>query len=379
MSSRLDVCMFTDTQGFGGAEIALVTLIRGLDRDRWRVVLAYHPGNGVSQLLDIARGLDVDLWPVPPMPEGLAGAARVPQLAGELRRRRPAVFHAHLTWPMACKFGLAAAVVARVPAVVATHQLSVDFVLSKPSRLQQRAIGAKVGRYIAVSRHVEELLRSRFGWSAEKIVVIHNAIDTERFDVECDPELRRLLSRDESRSVVLAVTRLTRQKGLPILLDALRSLPDAQVVVAGDGPDRDDLAARAQELGVADRVDFLGHRNDVAQLLACSDVVVLPSLYEGLPLSVLEAMAAERPVVATAVGGTDEAVIDGETGLLVPPGDPAALAGALAIVLGDPDIAGRFARAGKHRVETLFSARYMVEEVTTVYDDLLGMSSPGQA
>jgi glycosyltransferase involved in cell wall biosynthesis len=368
--------MFTDTQGFGGAEIALVTLMRGLDRDRWRPVLAYNPGDGVAQLLDLARGLDVELWPVQPMPEGLKGATRVPHLAAELRRRRPAVFHAHLTWPMACKFGLAAAIVARVPAVVATHQLGLDFALSKPSRLQQRAIGARIGRYIAVSQYVKELLRTQFGWSGEKIVVILNGIDMERFGADRDPGLRRRLSRDESRSVVLAVTRLTPQKGLPVLLEALGSVPNAQVVVAGEGPDREALAAQANALGVADRVDFLGHRTDVAQLLACSDVVVLPSLYEGLPLSVLEAMASERPVVATAVGGTDEAVVDGETGFLVPPGDPASLADALKKVLDDPELARRLARAGKHRAETLFSARHMVEQVTAVYDDLLGTARP---
>jgi glycosyltransferase involved in cell wall biosynthesis len=370
-SPPLSVYMFTDTDGYGGAERALLTLIEELDRGRWRATLVYHASNGVAPLLEAARDLRVELWPIPPMPEGLTGAARVPRFAAQLRLRRPSVFHAHLTWPMACKFGLAAAVLSRVPAIVATEQLFVEFPVSTSSYLQQRALGACVGRYIAVSRHVERRLRETFHWRPSKVVVVPNAVNPAQFRSEQDSELRRVLSRGESRRVVLATTRLVAQKGLAILLEAARALPDAQLVVAGEGSDRSQLLTHARDLGLADRVDFLGHRDDVPRLLACSDVVVLPSLNEGLPLAVLEAMAAEKPVVATAVGGTDEAIVDGETGVLVPPGDSAALAEAIRGLLGDPSRAARLARAGRRRVEESFSSTRMVKQVTEIYLELL--------
>ena len=363
--------MFTDAQGFGGAESVLLTLLEGLDRKRWRPTLAYHPENDVALLVEKSRALDVELWEVPSMSDGLRGASRMLGFAAQLRSRKPAVFHAHLTWALACKFGLAAAVLARVPAVVATEQTSMDFRLTRPTYLQQRALGAGVGRFIAVSREVERHLEEKFGWHAPKVVVIPNAIDPARFRLASDPQLRAALSRDGSRPIVLATARLAAQKGLGYLLDAVSELPAIQLVIAGDGPDLGDLEAQAQRLALGDRVDFLGHRDDVAELLACADVVALPSLYEGLPLSVLEAMAAGKPVVATAIGGTDEAIVDGETGVLVEPRDAAALAEALDGLISDPARAARLGAAGRRHVEENFASAQMVERVMHVYDELL--------
>jgi glycosyltransferase involved in cell wall biosynthesis len=142
-------------------------------------------------------------------------------------------------------------------------------------------------------------------------------------------------------------------------------------LLAGEGAERPRLEARARSLGVADRVHFLGHRDDVPELLAACDLFVLPSLYEGLPLSVLEAMAASRPVVATDVGGTGEAVVQGETGLLVRPGAPAELGEAIRALLGDRARAARMGLAGQARAARDFSTRRMLAEVSEVYDELL--------
>jgi glycosyltransferase involved in cell wall biosynthesis len=155
------------------------------------------------------------------------------------------------------------------------------------------------------------------------------------------------------------------------LLEAAAMVPDALFVFAGDGPERDSLKELARTLGVEGRVRFLGHRKDVPQLLASCDLFVLPSLYEGLPLSVLEAMAAGTPVVATSIRGTDEAVIDGVTGRLVPPEDPVALASAIRTMLTERSLAARLAEAGKTRVREVFSADAMVRGVTQVYDELV--------
>jgi glycosyltransferase involved in cell wall biosynthesis len=172
---------------------------------------------------------------------------------------------------------------------------------------------------------------------------------------------------------VLTPARLHQQKGHAYLLTAAALVPDATFVLAGDGPLRAELEQRARELGVAGRCLFLGERADVPDLLAAADLFLLPSLWEGLPLSVLEAMAAGRPVVATAIGGTDEAVTDGVTGLLVPPRDPAAIAAAIARLRDDPGLAERLAAAGRARVEREFSSRATAERVMRIYD---AVSSP---
>jgi glycosyltransferase involved in cell wall biosynthesis len=166
-------------------------------------------------------------------------------------------------------------------------------------------------------------------------------------------------------------SRSTGPLGLNHLLAAAACVPGAVFVLAGDGPQRGALEAESRRLGIAERVVFLGHREDVPALLSCCDLFVLPSLFEGLPVSVLEAMAAARPVIATAIGGTDEAVVHGKTGLLVPPGDSAALATSIQLLLADRAMADRLAQAGRARVEQEFSAETMTDRVSLLYDEVL--------
>jgi glycosyltransferase involved in cell wall biosynthesis len=291
------------------------------------------------------------------------------QFTRDLRARRPEVFHAHLTWPLACKFGLVGAIMARVPAIVATVQLFVEFPLDPSIYMQQRLVYAGVGRYIAVSHHVAQCLRQKLHWPAHKIQVIHNSVAA--FGWGFSKAKCATLIEQADTPVVLTVARLDEQKGQRYLLEAAAQVPQARFVLAGDGPLRTSLEAQARSLGLEQRVKFLGYRSDIPDLLAGCDVFVLPSLYEGLPLSILEAMSAGKPVIATQIGGTDEAVIPNETGLLIPPADPAALAAAIRKLLDDRPFARRLALAGQARVECEFSAATMVQRVTNVYTELL--------
>jgi glycosyltransferase involved in cell wall biosynthesis len=370
MPQPRNVFLFTDSSGYGGAEKALLTLIQGLNRELWSPTLVFHPSSGIEPLLAGAAAASCELISIPAMPEGLDGARRSLRFSATLRRRRPHVFHAHLTWPLACKFGLAAAVASRVPAVVATHQLVPPFRLRRRALLQQRLLGSRVGRQIAVSAEVAKRLEALFGWPGRKVTIVHNGVRVPTQRAVPDPSLRAELLRDQ-RAVVLVPARLDPLKGHDFLFEAARALEGVQVVLAGDGPERGRLQALAEELEIASRVSFLGFREDMPQLLVCSDVVVLPSLAEGLPLAVLEAMAAGAPLVATAIGGTDEALADGVTGLLVPPRDVAALAAAVTRVLADPQEAQRRADAAAERVRTEFSADMMVAQVESIYTELL--------
>jgi len=364
------VVHFVDSDTFGGSEQSLLHLLAGLDRARWRPVLLHHPAAELARLVAGARAAGVLVRAVPRVGDR-RGLWRLPALLHAVAAERPDVFHAHLNWPLACKFGLAAAALARVPAVVATVQLFVDSLVNRNVRAQVRAVSLGVDRYFAVSEHVRDRLAAGLHLPVRKLRVVYNGIDPGPFGRPADPALRAALAgSDPARPIVLAVARLSPQKGLDVLVDAAAQVPDAAFVVAGGGPERAVLEARARDRGVAARVTFLGPREDVPALLAACDVFVLPSLFEGLPLSVLEAMAAERPVVASRIGGTGEAVVDGCTGRLVPPGDPAALAAAIRELLARPDLARRYAAAGRARLEERFTARRMVEKVSAEYEEL---------
>jgi glycosyltransferase involved in cell wall biosynthesis len=164
---------------------------------------------------------------------------------------------------------------------------------------------------------------------------------------------------DAATPRLVAVGRLKPPKDCLTLVRALAALPSGsfEALIVGDGPDRGALEAEIRRLGLAERVRLAGERRDVPALLAASDVFVLSSASEGLPVSVLEAMAAELPVVASAVGGMHELVVNGETGLLVPPGDVDELAAALGRLIADRDLRRRFGTAGRARAEALFDLR----------------------
>lgn len=369
------VVYFTDAIAFGGAEQALLILLAGLDRHRWQPVLLYHPESALAPLVARARELGVALAPVPRW-NGWGALWRVPGLATRLRQLRPAVFHANLWWPLACRQGIAAAAIARVPAIVATEHLFID-VPWRRSIAVQRLLSGAVGRYLAVSRSVATRLRTDLRIPPGKIRVIPNGVDAAQIARPFDPLLRATLTRGADRPVILTLARLNPQKGLRYLLEAAAQVPEACFVVAGEGDERAALEAGAAALGLDGRFRLLGQRDDVPELLASCDMVVLPSLFEGLPLAVLEGMAAGRPVVATDVDGVGEAISDGETGLLVPPAQPASLARAIRRLLADAELGVRLATAARARVRDHFSAEAMVAGVCETYEQLLTRAGRG--
>jgi glycosyltransferase involved in cell wall biosynthesis len=346
----------------------MLHVLGGLDRSRWQPVLLCRGAGSAGHLAEAGR-LGVAAREIPAGARaGLAGMVR------GLRAVRPAIVHAHLNRPGACRAGLIAARIALVPAVVATQQLYLR--LPWPARIHARLLATLVDRYIAVSRHTGDLLSAELGIPATKIRVVANGVPPEEFETPPDAGLRAILAGAPACPIVLAVARLDPQKDLDCLVDAAALVPEARFVVAGEGPERARLESRARARGVGARVLFLGERSDVAALLAACDVFVLPSRAEGLPLAVLEAMAAARPVVCSAIAGIDEIVVPDETGFLVPPSDPVALAKALHTALEDPGRAARLGAAARARVRARFSSAGMVRGVTAVYEELLAAREP---
>lgn len=366
------VVHFTDSQEFGGAEQAILTMLAALDSSRWRVLLVHHPHPELERLANSASELGVEAVRVPRMDPGWAGIERMPHFAGRLRSLRPAIVHFHLTWPLACQYAIVAGRFAGAEALVATAHLYVDASLSKRVWLQQRILSRLVDRYLAVSGTVKEDLVAKLGWPRDRIEVVHNGVVLPADVPQPDHALRRDVTGGSGEAVVLIPARLTAQKGQSVLLRAASAVAGAHFVFAGDGPDRAGLAALASQLGLDDRVTFLGYRQDVQKLIAAADLVVLPSLYEGLPLAVLEAMAAAKPVVASRIPSIQEIVTEGIDGILFQPGDPGDLARAIDEVLLDPDGARRIGVAARQTVALRFSAEVMGDRVKEVYAKLLG-------
>jgi glycosyltransferase involved in cell wall biosynthesis len=216
-----------------------------------------------------------------------------------------------------------------------------------------------------------------------KITTIYNGVGVSTAD-RSRTETRQTLGISPDRVVGTLAARIDGLKGHDTLLRALVRLKTAAVpvtfLIAGDGAERTPIELLAHELGVnADNVRFLGFRNDIPDLLAASDLFTLPSLTEGLPLSVLEAMSHCLPIVATRVGGIPELVTHGTDGLLVPANDDAALAEAMADLINNPEKRHAFGEAGRRRALADFSFEKMTDAYFDLYEDLISASKPARA
>ncbi len=238
-------------------------------------------------------------------------------------------------------------------------------------RLLYRIGAHRVDGVIVVSEDTKASFDATAG-RTNKVVVVCNAVDVDRYPVEVDRgALRRELGIEPGRRVITSVGTFKRQKGHRYLIEAMADvasdLPDLHLLLVGDGELRSAIEAEVRERGLGDRVSFLGTRRDVDEILAASDVFVLASLWEGLPLALVEAMASGLPVIATEVSGTRQVVVDGTSGLLVPPGDPASLASAIHWVEADPEAAARLASEGRARVTAMFTAEAQAERLATLF------------
>jgi len=357
----------------GGAERALVALATGLDRRRWLPSVVALGGEGALAAPLRAAGIEVACLGVDPRRP--VGAVR--RLARAFRRSAPLLvqsflFHANvaarLAGPMAGRPWVVGGL--RVAERQRRWHLTLD-------RLTHRLTTGAVCVSEGVRRFSVEVGRLDPG----RLVVIPNGVDPAPFD-RAEAVDRASLGVPPGALLTLSVGRLDPQKGLAVLLEAAATVaairPDWHLALAGDGPDRDALIHRAEDFpSLAGRVHWLGRRDDVPGLLRAADLLVLPSLWEGMPNAVLEAMAARRAVVTSAVEGTEDLVIPGETGWLVPPGQAGPLAAGLLEAAADPDRRRRFGQAARARVEAGFTPRRVVEAYERLWAGVLGLDFPG--
>jgi len=243
-------------------------------------------------------------------------------------------------------------------------------------RLLYQATIHRTSGVIAVSTAVRDAILDQICPVGDRITTIPNGVDVDRFRGRGDHgTLCRELRIDPSSRLVLTVGRLTEQKGHRYLIDAARDVvmahPDVHFLFVGEGELRSELEERARGLDLSERVHFLGVREDLPFLLASTDLFVMPSLWEGLSIALLEAMAAGRPIVTTSVSGAVEAMVPGETGFVVPAGEGRALAGAIVRLLSDGRRAEAMGERARGRVAASFSAAAQAERYHALYRRVL--------
>jgi glycosyltransferase involved in cell wall biosynthesis len=359
----------------GGAEYQLHELLRHLDRRRVepRLFALMPDGYWVEPI----RRLGI---PVEELPRrGSADPSRVVLLRRALRAFAPDVLHTIL-WS-ANVYGRLAALGLGIPVVIAAERNAIR--RPRWQILVERVLDRMTDAYLVNADAVTAILVEHEGIPRAKVHVIRNGIDLAQLPAATPDRsaARAALGFDPGRRLIAQVGRLSAQKDYPTFLHAAaevaRAEPDTDFVVVGEGEDRPALEALARSLGIADRVRFTGVRNDVPAILGAVEVLALSSIFEGLPNVVLEAMAMGAVAVATDVGGCRELIAHEETGLLVAPRNPTALASALLRVLRDRPLAVRLAGSARRRVEGEFSLDKMARRTEAVYETLLARAGRG--
>ncbi len=367
----------------GGAQENTLLTVAHLDRMRYKVTLASGPTTGPEGTLEDRIPSDIAFEPIPELvrdPHPVKDMIALRRLYALMRRGQYHIVHTHTT--KAGLLGRIAAGLARVPIVVHTphgHAFH-GYLNSAGSRALQwveRQFARWTDRIICLTEaERQDHLRFCVG-PPEKFEVIHSGVDIERFRrarLASSHHSRRAFGLPEDGPLVGCVARLVPVKGVRHLLEAVplvrAAVPQAAVVFVGDGPLRGELERRAAVLQLNGAVTFLGLRRDVADIVALCDVVVLPSLNEGMGRAAVEAFAAGRPVVGSRISGIQDVITDGQTGLLVPPADPNALAHAIIRCLASPALSDAMGRRAQGEAER-YSLIQMIAKIDRLYTGLL--------
>ncbi|MDD5043043.1 MAG: glycosyltransferase [Patescibacteria group bacterium] len=343
----------------GGAERFLVDLLKNLDRRKFepQVITVVRGGELESEIR--ALGIPLTVF----HKKTKLGLGVIWQIYKYLRRERPFIFHSQLfggdTW------GRSAAILARVPVIITTEQnINLDEGFFK--KTIKMILSWFTDKVVAISEAVKNYSISVDCISPKKMEVIYNGTEVEKF-LWSGPKFFQ-----NNPSILLTVGRLEPQKGHKILFKALSLIKELpwKLRLVGKGSLEDELTVSARDLGIAERVEFLGGREDISGILKSADVFILPSIWEGLGIVILEAALAARPIIASATGGIPEIIKDGESGWLVKPKDSLALAEAIKNVLENKGEAERRALLAQADVRRRFDIKNITKCYEQLYEDL---------
>ena len=378
-SQPVSVLLAESGRAMGGTERVVWELATRLPRERFDVTVWLPGAPGLDELAASLDAREVRVERVSEVEsrwdwKGMFFTWR------RLQRRRPALLHLHHVWPASDRYLPSLAEAAGVPHLVLTEHI-VGQPHSAGQKLLKRRELARADAVTAVCGAVAESLVRDYGVPRERIRVVPNGADAPEEGAEHDAARRMRLSLGASaiRPLWVCAARLEEQKGHAVLMEALAEVKrrglDFVVALAGEGSLRAGLERSVAELGLTDCVRFLGMVEEIGPLLSAADAVVMPSRWEGLPLTLLEALARGRPVVASAVGGIPEVIEDRVSGRLVPPGDVVALTEALEWLHRRADLAAALGREGAARVRESFTWERVVQSFEEVYDEVLGLAS----
>jgi glycosyltransferase involved in cell wall biosynthesis len=374
----MKVLQLISSAGYYGAENMLMNLIGGdelaVSQNLLAVFHNHHRSN--TELYDraIQRGVRAELFAC----RGRLDSQGVSSVRSLIRTHAIDLIHTH--GYKADLYGCAVARLEGKPLVATCHNWLARGPMIAAYNFLDRIALTQFDAVSAVSQSIAEKLRS-FGVRRERISVIPNGIDLQAFDFgPCD---RKLTMQARKEPIIGIVARLDLEKGFQYLLRSLRSLrvsfPALRLLIVGEGPDRGKIERLVGEQDLGTAVTFAGQRSDMPAVYSSIDIFVLPSLNEGLPMTVLEAMAASKPIVATRVGAIPTVIADEETGLLIEPADEAGLTRALARLLGDPGLCRRLAQKARVCVEHDYSASTMIQRYRELYRVVLARRHGRQA
>lgn len=365
------VLFIIDTLDGGGAERVVVELAKALKTSRFTPVVCTTRNRGIYANELVEQGIELFCLSRKRRYD-IKGFFKLLKL---LYRIKPKIVHTHMVGSN--NLGRIAAILLRVPNIIAHEHAMPD--RSVQQRVLDSILALKTRYIIACGEAVREALLKMEFLKRDKVIVVHNGIRLDNYGnglevIRTKTEMHLL-----SKKIVGCIARLEPRKDIRNLLESatfvLERIPNAFFVIAGDGAQRKELEQLACKLGIEDDISFLGFRTDIQRLLGIFDVFVLPSKSEGLPLVVLEAMAACKPVISTNVGSLPEVIIDGFNGILVPPESPEELGKEIASLLEDTEKAATISRNGRLILEKEYSIQVMAKRLEKIYSNVIDMDS----
>jgi len=379
---RCNLLYVFDNMEFGGGERVFAQIINRLSEKKYSIMVACLP---TGAFIEKVKRSGVQVKSVDMRNRFNLGV--ILQLAGLMKRERVDIVHSQ--GARADFFARMAAKLAGVPVVVSTVPMPVEGFDVNPIRkliymVFNRFSERFVDRFMVVSDALQKLMIEKRGIESQRVVKIYNGIELDEYCIS-DEEIVYGRSRFRKESglgddvpVIGVIGRLVWQKGFEYFIEAvpgvLKKNPEALFLIVGEGELKDELKAKSKKLGLENKIIFTGFMDDVKDVLASVDIFVMPSLLEGLPMTLLEAMAMKKPIVAASIEGIMEILENDVSGLLVPPRDTKALAEAITYMLTHKDKALQMGSAASKIVTERFGVDIMVQKVEEVYEELLQLN-----
>lgn len=371
------ILLYTDTPQTGGAELQMFLLAKFLDKEQFTPIIACGKYPRLDKWCESLRKEDIKVIRMDVKHKH--DPRHYFLLKKILKEQQIDILHLNLWNPASCRYAYAAGAHTKTKMIVAEHD---PFPLSPIKNIFKKHWLKKVAKIVTISKENQKLIKALYPTQSHKVELIYNGIDTTwwqsqllRFNIDDIKHIKKdVFHAHEDTFVIISIAELHERKGLKYLVDAIPKVvekyPNVKLVIAGEGKDRANLERQIKKLDIEHHVTLLGRKKDISKLLKSSNVFVLPSRREAFGLVNLEAMITPLPVIASKVGGIKEIIVDGETGILVPPENSESITKALLLLIEHPKIRKTLAEAGEKRAEQIFDAKHMAANFEKLYGEL---------